>query len=110
MALFKGEGRDMTFDSVSEGLNIGGLQAYIDFLQIEVVQKILDELDNVGDVEAKINQGWQGKSRDAFFTKFNNTIEKTKDELQLEFTNLKEKLRELALDYYEQDAKMLDQI
>ena len=74
------------------------------------MQKVSETLDDTADLEAAINRGWQGKSRDIFFEKFNAAIKATEEDLHAEYADLVNKLSELSQNYYEQDAKMMDMI
>lgn len=110
MANFNVENRDMSFDEVSEGFSKQGLEGYVDYLKLKVVDVVTNELRTVNDINSAIDKGWQGKSRDLFLQKFDKLIEQTCEEIEAEFGNLVSRMSELAQNYYEQDAKMLEDI
>ena len=108
MPNFNLESRDMGFHGVTEGVNRAGMEAYMEYLKVEVIDKIVEALGQVEEMQTQINQGWQGRSRDVFLAQFNNTIANTSNEIQAEFSNLADRLSDLYQSYFEQDAKMLD--
>jgi len=105
---FKGEGRDFSdLGEMTEGLSSKGMEAYLEALKANLLVKVGESLDETTALEAAINKGWQGVSRDKFMTQFNKAIEATKEDLVAEYYDLVNKLSELAQSYYEQDANMI---
>lgn len=102
-----GNSRSMTFDDVSEGLDIAGMQKYIDYLKMNVLDQVIKELKQVYNVEVAIKEGWQGQSRDKFLKQFEEQIGNTETELKKEFANLETRMNDLARSFYNQDANML---
>ena len=105
---FTYESRDMDFYDVTSGISGKDYVGFIEYLRVDVLEKIKQELDNTTAINNSINAGWQGESRDRFLQKFDNTIAATKSELNIEFKTLVGKLNELAQSYYKQDSKMID--
>jgi len=105
---FKGEGRDFSeLAEMTEGLSAKGMEAYLEALKANLLVKVADTLDTTDELEAAINKGWQGVSRDKFMTQFNTAIKNTKEDLAQEYADLVNKLSELAQSYYAQDANMI---
>lgn len=107
MSLFNTQSTSMSFTNVSEGLDIDGMNNYIKFLQLDVLQKVIDQLEKTQGIQSAINLGWQGKSRDKFLTKFEEQIKATEKELTNEFEDLKTRMNDLARSFYTQDENML---
>ena len=106
---FKGEDRSLTFaGGITEGISSQGMANYLDKLQVDLLQKVSETLDDTADLEAAINKGWQGRSRDIFLERFNAAIKSTEEDLHAEYADLVNKMSELSQNYYEQDAKMMD--
>ncbi len=112
MAKFSTESRNMDFGSygegVTEGISKSGVEAYVEYLQVEVIQSLINKLDDVGEIQAAIDKGWQGESRDKFLRAFASTINQTEEEIQAEFKNLVDRLSELIQSYYKQDENMME--
>lgn len=82
----------------------------MEYLKVDVLDKIIEKLDDTAAIETAINNGWQGVSRDRFMKMFSNSISVTARDLYHEFENLSKRLSELYQDYFTQDLNMLDEI
>ena len=96
-----------TEGGITEGVSIKGMEAYMEYLKLNVLEKILEKLDDTKEIGEKINAGWQGTSRDKFLSNFQKMIDKVKEDLANEFFDLSKKMSELAQDYFIQDRDML---
>ncbi len=107
MGLFTTNSTSMSFDNVTEGLDIQGMRNYIDYLKVKVLDEVIKQLKSISSVQAAINRGWQGQSRDKFLKQFESQIENTETELKKEFADLETRMNDLARSFYNQDADML---
>lgn len=107
MGLFTTNSTSMSFDNVTEGLDIQGMRNYIDYLKVKVLDEVIKQLKSISSVQTAINRGWQGQSRDKFLKQFESQIENTETELKKEFADLETRMNDLARSFYNQDADML---
>ena len=107
MAQFTLENRNMDFDGVSEGVQKSGMESYMEFLKFEVLDKVIEKLEEIDMIQSAIDDGWQGKSRDAFLTKLGNQINQTEESIRREFYDLNNKLSQLYQSYHTEDQNML---
>ena len=67
---------------------------------------VKEKLDDTANMQAAIDAGWQGKSRDDFYKDFNKSIERIGADLEAEWNNLEAKIFELADNLFKQDKNM----
>lgn len=82
---------DMTIGASREGL-----ETYIEDLHLTAFQEVVNEIDNVTDFETAVNNCWQGESKDRFLSHFAEMREVVKSDLEAEYQNLENKIRELV--------------
>lgn len=100
-------GRDVGIDGLSIGISSQGMDEYIEVLRISLLQNVKEQIDDVTELETKINAGWQGQSRDRFLNLFEQSRNNVKDDLEAEYNDLVARLVELQQNYFAQDANMI---
>lgn len=90
------------------GVSKAGMDSYIENLKLEIITNTIQKMDNIQAIEAAINKGWQGESRDKFLTLFKKQRDLIKEDLKKEYKDLEFRLQELEASYYKQDKEMLD--
>ena len=95
-------------DDLTIGISAAGMEEYKKNLKAYLLTQSVDKINDTSTLEAAINNGWQGASRDVFMEKFNQMRESIVNDLSKEFDDLSARLEELEEDYFAQDNKMID--
>lgn len=104
------ESREMTLDTMSEGVSKAGMEELVDLLQAQLLIGVSEKLEETEAINNALKANWQGKSRDVFIENMTKSIRMIKADLAAEFGDLMNKLAELAQSYYDQDKKMMDML
>jgi uncharacterized protein YukE len=101
-------GSNMDISEMTEGVSEKGMEDYIDSLKAYLLTETTKIINDTSALEAAINSGWQGQSRDKFIEKFNEARMAISMDLKREFNDLNNRLAELLANYFAQDSKMID--
>ena len=102
--------RDMALNTMTEGISVEGMRNFHDTLKAKLLTGVSEKLEETGEIETALKEGWQGQSRDVFLEQFSNGIKSVKNDLSSEYNDLMRKLGELMDSYFDQDKKMMDLI
>lgn len=105
--LFKKNNADLNISDITIGIDKTKMANYKENLKTILLIQTQDLLRNVGEIQATIDSGWQGISRDQFYKSFESAIEKVCNDLEAEYDDLEFRLTELEHNYLNQDAAMM---
>ena len=108
MAQFTTGSTEMSWEGTSEGVSRAGMEGYLEFLKLNVVEKVIEKLEATEEMNQVINKYWQGQSRDKFLQSFAKTINEVEEDIRSEFSDLADKLSDLYNSYIDQDRQMID--
>ena len=100
--------RDMSLDTMTEGISVQGMRNFTDLLKAKLLTGVCEQLEKTDGIGKALQAGWQGESRDVFMQKFTNSVVAISRDLTAEYNDLMNRLGELLDSYYEQDKKMMD--
>ena len=94
-------------DTLEFGFSSSGLTALDNDLNELLYDDICTELDNLEtSVNELLDQCWQGVSKDRFVVDLGKRIEKIKEEIKVEYSDLKGRFEDLAEYYAKQDEEL----
>lgn len=92
----------MDFQGADYGVNIMGVNSYIQDLNTAVLTKVAGVIRNCSDVEAAVKAGWVGQSADQFILNINKAADQmceTLQDLQKAFETEVNGIRSQMLDF-----------
>ena len=101
------EDRGLGIGDLTIGVSTTGLETYKASLKASLLNTVAEKIQDYSDVKSALDKGWQGASRDAFETRFENMRTKVIEDLQAEYRNLEARIEELAYNYIQQDKNMI---
>lgn len=97
----------LNISDLSMGISSGGMERYKEDLKADILLKTIELINSVDPIVTKINDAWQGKSRDKFLEDFRESRELICEDLKLEYEDLSNRLEELKSNYFEIDQKLM---
>lgn len=94
---------------LSIGVSAQGMSEYVEKIRMDLLKDAREMINNVETVEAAINKGWQGASRDKFLTDFEAMRDQICTDLEEEFYDLEAKMEEVMGAYYDIDQRIMEQ-
>lgn len=98
---------DLSIGGLTIGIDANGMETYQDNLKVALLDKTCEVIDNVSMLEAIINAGWQGVSRDRFLKSFQEMRTRINEDLVKEYADLRYRLSELQSNYFKQDQDLI---
>lgn len=98
---------ELGIDTLTIGIDSNGMQNYRESLRIDLLQSTEQKINEFTEVEAAINNCWQGLSRDYFLDSFEDMRQRIIQDLEAEYRDLENRLVDLEEMYYKQDLEML---
>lgn len=99
----------MDFQSVDHGVNITGMQAYIDDINAIVLNQVASVLRNTSDVEAAVRNGWEGEAPEKFIANLNKAKENMVTTLQTLQTAFETELNGIKSEILDMDANLVEE-
>ena len=99
--------QNIGISELTTGVDRSGMESYIESLRLHLITEVFQDIDDVSAIEATINAGWQGVSKDRFLDQFKTMREQIKEDLQKEFINTTNRLYELQSNYFKQHENMM---
>lgn len=99
----------MDFQSADHGVNITGMNAYIDDINSKILTDVAKQLRATGDVEAAVKAGWVGASADQFIANLNKAKEQMIDTLATLKETFETELKGIQSQIIDMDANLVDE-
>ena len=99
----------MDFQSADHGVNIAGMNAYIDEINTMVLTTVSEALRNTSEVEQAVRAGWSGNAPEQFIANLNKAKEQmivTLKQLQKTFET---ELKGIQSSILDMDANLVDE-
>lgn len=99
----------MDFQSADHGVNIVGMNQYIEDLNTIVLTEVGPALRNTNEVVAAVRAGWHGDAPEQFITNLNKAAEKMVGELKNIQNGLETQLKGIQSEIIDMDANLVEE-
>lgn len=99
----------MDFGSADHGVNIPGMNQYIEDLNTIVLTEVASTLRNTNDVVTAVRAGWHGDAPEQFIMNLNKAAEKMVDELKNIQQALEVELKGIQSEIIDMDANLVEE-
>lgn len=101
-------GSNLGIDGLSIGISKDGMASYRENLKLTLLTQCTQALDHwIDDLKTAISTGWQGVSRDNFFTLLDQQVQVVKEDIEKEYYDLEARLTEIEINYLNQDKYLI---
>lgn len=98
-----------SLDTLTTGIDATGMTNYVDQLKIELLDTVKEKINDVAELQAALDKGWQGNSLDKFKEHFNSMTEQICTDLQAEYDDLVARLSDLQSAYFNVDNNLIQE-
>ncbi len=95
-------------NNLTTGMDFKKLQTFANDIGFDV-KAIIKKIDSTDNLQKKLNECWQGASRDAFVKDLNESMNDLKAAIRAEYADFMSRLQDLANNMYKQDTMMYRQ-
>ena len=99
----------MDFENASHGVNIMGMNAYIEAVNSIVLTNVAGALRNTAEVEAAVRQGWHGASAEQFIANLNKAKEQMIETLKQLQSTFETELKGIQSQIIDMDANLVEE-
>lgn len=110
MPSFTLDNANMTIDNATYGVSQSGMKDYIEALNTSLISGTKNILEDVRDIQAAIDAGWNGPAKASFLKALAASIQKVEEALDAEEKDLRKKLDILQSSYLSAEEMLSRQI
>ena len=97
---------DLSIEDLTTGISKSGMEQFQEDIKINILVNISEKIEDVAELEAAINAGWQGASRDRFLKDFKEVRKAIIADLKEEYKDVEARLEEVKNNYFRQDNNL----
>lgn len=104
--LFTTGNTKLEITDASVGVDREGMMVYVQELRVNILDKIVNDLKNVGEIQTAVDAAWTGKSKDRFLQAFDGSINGVIIDINAEFEDLCYRLDDLKNSFAKMDQSL----
>jgi len=94
-------------DEVTIGASASGVETYIEELKLEYIDEAIAALQDLSEVKATLEAGWQGVSQQRFIAALEDNSNNVVETLNGEYVKLQSALTSVAASFFDHDENLI---
>lgn len=98
------------FQDITHGMSASGIQAYLDEINIQVINKAISRLENTAEIKTALRQSWSGESCEAFIRNMDGAIKAVIAQIKAADVDMRNRMGQIQDSFITEDKKLVEDI